>query len=93
VTKIPVVFLPAILLATGCSGLQKPVSALKPEAEHIAVGMQPEQVKAICGEPSMNITDPLSGAAVWMYKDTKVGDHLTVNFNMDGVAKVVYGAS
>lgn len=77
----------------GASCSPAPVSVLKPESEKLHVGMQPEEVQAICGKPTMNITDPLSGAAMWDYKDPKAGDHMTVMFNMDGVAKVTYGSS
>lgn len=80
------------LALSGCSS-EPPKLVLKGESERIRVGMQPEEVKAVAGEPSMNITDPLSGAAVWMYKNTETGEHMTVNFNMDGVAKVSYGSS
>ena len=82
-------FLAVALGAWGCSA-SAPVSVLKPESEKIHVGMQPEEVKALCGEPAMNISDPLSGSAMWMYKDIKAGDRMNVSFNMDGVAKVTY---
>jgi hypothetical protein len=85
---IPVLVL---LLGVGCS--PPPVSVLKPESEKLHIGMQMEDVKALCGEPAMNFTDPLSGSALWEYKDPKVGDHLMVTFNMDGLAKITYGAS
>lgn len=85
--------IPAILLAVGCSSSAEPVSVLKPEADKIHVGMQAEDVKAICGNPSMSFTDPLSGSAMYIYKDEKVGDQLTVSFNMDGVAKVQYNGT
>ena len=80
---------PLLLLALACSG-PAPVSVLKPEADKLHNGMQPEEVQAICGKPAMNFSDPLSGSAMWIYKDEKVGDRLTVSFNMDGVAKVKY---
>ncbi len=83
---------PVLLLAVACSG-SAPVSVLKPEADKLHVGMQPEEVKAVCGEPAMNFSDPLSGSAMWIYKDTKVGDRITVSFNMDGVAKVSYAGA
>jgi hypothetical protein len=81
---------PILLLIQGCMGPAK-VSVLKPESLKLHNGMQPEEVEAICGKPEMNITDPISGAAMWEYKDHSFGDHLTVMFNMDGVAKIRYG--
>lgn len=78
----------ACLLVTGCAAPK--VSVLKPESLKLHVGMQPEEVEAVCGKPQMNITDPLGGAAMWQYRDEQVGDHLTVMFNMDGVATVKY---
>ena len=83
---------PVLLLAVACSS-PAPVSTLKPEADKLHNGMQQEEVKAICGEPTMNFSDPLSGSAMWIYKDAKVGDRLTVSFNMDGVAKISYATS
>ena len=85
------VLAPALLLAIGCSS-QAPVSTLKPQSSKLHNGMQPEEVQAVCGKPAMSFTDPLSGSAMWIYKDEKVGDRLTVSFNMDGVAKVEYNA-
>jgi len=81
-----------MMLGVSCNR-SAPVSVLKPESEKLHIGMQPEEVKALCGEPAMNITDPLSGSAMWMYKDPKAGDHMSVSFNMDGVSKIVYGTS
>jgi hypothetical protein len=89
--RLWLLFVPAMLLASGCG--PAPVSVLKPESQKLHTGMQFEDVERICGKPSMNITDPLGGAAMWEYKDEKVGDHMTVMFNMDGVAKVTYGSS
>ena len=89
--KFALVFLPMAMLAASCS--PAPVSVLKPESQKLHIGMQFDDVKAICGQPTMNITDPLSGSAMWEYKDEKVGDHMTVMFNMDGVSKVTYGTS
>jgi len=83
---------PALLLAVACS-TPAPVSTLKPESDKLHNGMQPEEVKAVCGEPTMSFSDPLSGSAMWIYKDQKVGDRLTVSFNMDGVAKISYATS
>ena len=83
---------PVFLLAAACSS-SAPVSVLKPESEKIHLGMQPEEVQALCGKPQTNITDPLSGSAMWIYKDPKVGDRITVSFSMDGVAKISYAAS
>lgn len=82
--------LAVLIAAVGCSGTAS-VSVLKPESEKVHVGMQAEEVKAICGEPKMNFTDPLSGSAMWMYKDEKTGEHMNVSFNMEGVSKVTYG--
>ena len=84
------ILLPVLLLGIGCSN-SEPVSVLKPESEKVHVGMQAEEVKAICGEPKMNFTDPLSGSAMWMYKDETTGEHMNVSFNMEGVSKVTYG--
>lgn len=89
--KLWPLILPAALLAASCG--PAPVSVLKPESQKLHTGMQPEDVQAICGKPQMNITDPLSGSAMWEYKDEKAGDHMIVMFNMDGVAKVTYSAS
>ncbi|MEA2553130.1 MAG: hypothetical protein QOJ65_1306 [Fimbriimonadaceae bacterium] len=91
-SKFWLTIVPVVLLAVGCASKQTP-SVLKPESEKIHVGMQPEEVTAIAGKPTMNISDPISGAAMWMYKDTTVGDHMTVQFNLEGVYKVVYGSS
>ena len=87
-----IVLAPVFLLAICCSS-SAPVSVLKPESEKLHTGMQPEEVKSLCGEPAMSFTDPLSGSAMYIYKDEKVGDRLTVSFNMDGVAKIQYSGA
>jgi hypothetical protein len=79
-------------ISAGCVGPPQ-ASVLKPESARIRTGMQPEEVQAICGKPDLNISDPLSGAAMWQYKDEEADDRLTVMFNMDGVAKVIYRRS
>jgi hypothetical protein len=90
-SKLWLLILPAVLLATACA--PAPVSVIKPESLKLHNGMQPEEVQAICGKPTQSFTDPLSGSAMWDYKDEKVGDHMIVMFNMDGVARVTYSAS
>lgn len=80
------------LLLVGCAS--KPVAlVLKPESEKIRVGMQSEEVESIAGKPQMNINDPASGAALWIYKNEQTGEHMSVSFDFNGVAKVKYGSS